>query len=42
MIDTIKLLHLSGENITRIRGVFSGSLSYIFNNSQKKAGVLAL
>lgn len=31
MIDTIKLLHLSGENITRIRGVFSGSLSYIFN-----------
>ena len=32
LIDTIKLLHLSGENITRIRGVFSGSLSYIFNN----------
>ena len=32
MIDTIKLLHLSGENITRIKGVFSGSLSYIFNN----------
>lgn len=31
LIDTIKLLHLSGENITRIRGVFSGSLSYIFN-----------
>ena len=31
MIDTIKLLHLSGENITRIKGVFSGSLSYIFN-----------
>jgi len=31
LIDTIKLLHLSGENITRIRGVFSGSLSYVFN-----------
>ena len=31
LIDTIKLLHLSGENITRITGVFSGSLSYIFN-----------
>ena len=31
IIDTIKLLHESGENITRIRGVFSGSLSYIFN-----------
>ena len=32
LIDTIQLLHLSGENITRIRGVFSGSLSYIFNS----------
>ena len=32
LIDTIGLLHLSGENITRIRGVFSGTLSYIFNN----------
>lgn len=31
LIDTIKLLHSSGENITRIRGVFSGSLSFIFN-----------
>jgi homoserine dehydrogenase len=31
LIDTIRLLHLSGENITRIRGVFSGSLSFIFN-----------
>ncbi len=31
IIDTIKLLHQSGENITRIRGVFSGSLSFIFN-----------
>ena len=32
LIDTIKLLHDSGENITRIRGVFSGSLSYLFNH----------
>jgi aspartate kinase len=32
LIDTIKLLHASGENITCIKGVFSGSLSYIFNN----------
>ncbi|MDR1652281.1 MAG: hypothetical protein LBS01_01270 [Prevotellaceae bacterium] len=31
LIDTIALLHLSGENITRVRGVFSGTLSYIFN-----------
>ena len=31
LVDTIKLLHRSGENITRIKGVFSGSLSYIFN-----------
>lgn len=31
LIDTIKLLHDSGENITRIRGVFSGSLSFLFN-----------
>lgn len=31
LIDTIRLLHLSGENISRIKGVFSGSLSYIFN-----------
>ncbi|MBP8066488.1 MAG: bifunctional aspartate kinase/homoserine dehydrogenase I [Flavobacterium sp.] len=31
LIDTIRLLHHSGENITRIRGVFSGTLSYLFN-----------
>lgn len=36
LIDTIKLLHLSGENITRIRGVFSGTLSYIFNTFSKE------
>ncbi len=31
LIDTIKLLHKSGEKINKIRGVFSGSLSYLFN-----------
>ncbi|WP_277125558.1 bifunctional aspartate kinase/homoserine dehydrogenase I [Capnocytophaga gingivalis] len=31
LIDTIKLLHHSGENITRIRGIFSGTLSFLFN-----------
>ena len=38
LIDTIKLLHLSGENITKIKGVFSGTLSYLFNqfSSQDK------
>ncbi|WP_075344318.1 bifunctional aspartate kinase/homoserine dehydrogenase I [Tenacibaculum agarivorans] len=36
LIDTIKLLHDSGENITRIRGVFSGSLSFIFNTFSKE------
>lgn len=32
LIDNIRLLHLAGDNITRIAGVFSGSLSFIFNN----------
>lgn len=36
LIDSIKLLHLSGENITKIKGVFSGSLSYIFNTFSKE------
>ena len=36
LIDTIKLLHLSGDNILRIRGVFSGSLSYLFNSFSKR------
>ncbi|TXK44148.1 bifunctional aspartate kinase/homoserine dehydrogenase I [Pontibacter qinzhouensis] len=31
LIDTIKHLHNSSDKIERIRGVFSGSLSYIFN-----------
>ncbi|WP_431243906.1 bifunctional aspartate kinase/homoserine dehydrogenase I [Flavobacterium sp. P21] len=36
LIDTIKLSHLSGENITKIKGVFSGTLSYLFNNFSAK------
>lgn len=32
LIDTIRQLHHSGDRIRKIRGVFSGSLSYIFNN----------
>ena len=31
IVETVKSLHQSGENIIKIRGVFSGSLSYIFN-----------
>ena len=31
LIDTIRLLHHSGENITRIKGIFSATLSYLFN-----------
>lgn len=31
VVQTIKDLYFSGEKITKIRGVFSGSLSYIFN-----------
>jgi aspartokinase/homoserine dehydrogenase 1 len=31
VIQTINSLHFSGEEITKIRGVFSGSLSYILN-----------
>lgn len=32
VIDTIRKLHQAGERILQIRGVFSGSLSYVFNN----------
>lgn len=37
LIHTLRLLHESGDRITRVRGVFSGSLSYLFNtfSSQK-------
>jgi aspartokinase/homoserine dehydrogenase 1 len=31
VVQTINELYYSGEKITKIRGVFSGSLSYIFN-----------
>jgi len=31
LIDNLRLLHQSGEQIKKIRGVFSGSLSFIFN-----------
>lgn len=31
VVGTLKNLFASGEKVTRIRGVFSGSLSYIFN-----------
>ena len=31
VVQTINDLHFSGEKITKIKGVFSGSLSYIFN-----------
>jgi homoserine dehydrogenase len=36
LLDTIKLLHHSGENITKIKGVFSGSLSFLFNNYSER------
>jgi len=32
LVNTIQLLHQSGDNITAIKGVFSGSLSYLFNS----------
>ena len=31
VIQTVNNLHFSGEEITKIRGIFSGSVSYIFN-----------
>ncbi|MGV3697360.1 aspartate kinase [Flavobacterium sp.] len=36
VVQTINDLHFSGEKITKIRGVFSGSLSYIFNRFSKE------
>lgn len=36
IIETIKNLHESGEEIHKIRGVFSGSLSYLFNTFSKE------
>lgn len=31
IVETLKSLYAAGDKVTRIRGVFSGSLSYIFN-----------
>lgn len=31
VVETLRNLHKSGEKVTKIRGVFSGSLSFIFN-----------
>ena len=31
VVQTIQDLHLAGEKITKIRGVFSGTISYVFN-----------
>lgn len=31
VVETLKSLYASGEKVTKVRGVFSGSLSYIFN-----------
>lgn len=43
LIDNIRLLHLAGDNIIRIAGVFSGSLSFIFNSlSEGKSAKEAL
>jgi homoserine dehydrogenase len=36
IIETIKNLHRSGEEIRKIRGVFSGSLSYLFNTFSRE------
>jgi len=36
VIETIKNLFQSGEQIRKIRGVFSGSLSYLFNTFSKE------
>ncbi|WP_026914289.1 aspartate kinase [Christiangramia portivictoriae] len=36
VVETIKSLYDSGERVTRIRGVFSGSLSYIFNTYSRQ------
>lgn len=43
IIDFLKLLHLSGDKVTAIRGLFSGSLGYIFgalSRGEKFASVL--
>ncbi len=41
VVQTIKDLHFSGEEITKIRGVFSGSLSYIFNRFSSEEAIFS-
>jgi len=36
ILNTVRDLHFSGDKITKIKGVFSGSLSYIFNRLGKE------
>jgi homoserine dehydrogenase len=36
IIETLQKLYASGEKVTKVRGVFSGSLSYIFNEFSKQ------
>jgi len=37
VVETVKNLYESGEKITKIKGVFSGSLSYVFNRYSSDA-----
>lgn len=41
IIDTLKHLKESADEITRVRGVFSGSLSYIFNSFSISDGLFS-
>ena len=36
IIQTLQRLYASGEKVTKVRGVFSGALSYIFNEFSKQ------
>ncbi len=36
IIETLQRLYASGEKVTKVRGVFSGSMSYIFNEFSKQ------
>lgn len=38
IVQTVQGLHRAGEKVTRIRGVFSGSLSFIFNTFSETEG----
>lgn len=41
IINTVRELHFSGDKITKIKGVFSGSLSYIFNRFAAEDGLFS-